>query len=273
VQLGVKYMSVTNSRYRWLTQLPALLHAEVTAGVVDPHLFRACTRLTHLTVAPETVIVDESRGLHDFVSNLHNLPELVSCSLAVARYYLFGLPHDACSCLTAGSKLQELRQAGLKIAQGGWQHVFPVDRQLGLTCLELSGINAVSWHHGMEEGEMLDADNFQKLVQCCPDLKQLRLTCATQKGIDLQPVVQLSGLTQLVLGGLLNAMEVQERRGCWVVSVGFLRQLPGLQFLKIEAPDYLKRTETLQLTVLTQLTKLKLDVLEDYPERLGFRVS
>lgn len=96
-------------------------------------------------------------------------------------------------------------------------------------------------------------------MQCCPDLRSLGLVEATQRSIDLQPLVQLSALTQLVLGGVLDPVNVPVRAVDWSSAVSCLEQLPSLRNLEIARPDVLLITEMLALTVLTDLKFLQIN--------------
>jgi hypothetical protein len=254
LRLGAPGLLISSSTYPWLADLPALRHAVYTVGLLEPQVVSAAPQLTALMVTALTDIAGGASGLREFLSSLRSLQQLTCCSLEASSTAADILVPDACSCLTASSRLQKLSLFGWSFPIGGWQHMFPAGVQLGLTYQDLRGA----------QGERINTDALQRLVQCCPDLRELVLVQATQRSnIDLGPLMQLSALTKLELGSILDPVDVSIRAVEWSSAVNCLKQLPSLRHLVMATSDVLLLTETLELTVLTDLSHLQLYILQD----------
>jgi hypothetical protein len=204
LQLGAPGLPITSSIYiyPWLADLPALLDAEFTTAVMTPQAICAAPNLTKLELV-RTMIAGGSSGLKDFFTSVGSLPELKVCNLGMHATNA-KVPLDACNLLTAGSKLTQLQLSGLRVPQGGWQHAFPANVQLGLTSLELTDMTAA-------RGALISSEDLQRLVQCCPHLNNLSLEQGAHQALELQPLVQLSGLESLSLGGFLQGGDAPGR--------------------------------------------------------------
>jgi hypothetical protein len=259
LRLGAPDLAINSRTYPWLAQLPALLFAVFSEGVLEPHVVSAAPQLTKLTLTFASEIAGGASGLLEFLSSLRSLQQLAACSLDMHESTREVLFPSSCGLLTAGNKLVDLSLSGLKVPQEGWQHAFPVNVQLGLTSFELREAR----------GELVNSEDLQRLVQCCPSLKRLIFVQALQQGIELQPLAQLAGLEDVQLGGwLLDAGDDENRALQWHQAVAYLAQLPALDHLEIQPPDVLSRTEMLQLTVLTNLTWLHANASDEITEVL-----
>lgn len=77
-------------------------------------------------------------------------------------------------------------------------------------------------------GELVNSEDLQRLVQCCPHLRHLSLEQGAYRAIELQPLTQLSGLSALILGGFLHDADAPHRAAVWTQAVSRLSQLPAL---------------------------------------------
>ena len=168
------------------------------------------------------------------------LPKLTSLTyLGLSRIYeLVSCPAAAFSSLTSSSSsLQHLILSGCSGGGNRWQHMFPPNRRLP----QLKTLN-LCYARSLGQGDL------QACVSCCPNLQQLNLACALADGVQLHPLLRLSGLTNLSMG-LCDA------------DISVLTQLTELQELSCCAPNRsqiksITAPGLLRLTALTQLTQL-----------------
>ncbi|KAF6259703.1 hypothetical protein COO60DRAFT_1460004 [Scenedesmus sp. NREL 46B-D3] len=88
-----------------------------------------------------------------------------------------------------------------------------------------------------------------RLAACCPNLEVLCIPGAVQSGLDMRPLLQLTGLTQLALAGAAVTDDL---------AAAVLRRLKRLQILDVAFAEGLTDVGLLALTSLRQLTSLQI---------------
>jgi hypothetical protein len=147
-------------------------------------------------------------------------------------------PAAAYSALTASSKLAFLGVPCCVLPEGAWQHVFPAGRRLP-QLRELHALHAPD----------MSASDAARLAACCPSLESLE--AELQPGADLQPLVQMSALTQLVISGVTDT-----------TATGFQHATPRLRALTINPPHAFTHEALWHLVPLRQLTALFVESIE-----------
>jgi hypothetical protein len=107
------------------------------------------------------------------------------------------------AALTANSQLEELWLENLSLAAPAIAHIFPVGRRLPqLRTLQTAGLN-VLWDEFEKRGLLLGPSSAGQIAACCPALQALGVLIVDTAlaAADLQPLLQLSALTHLELGG------------------------------------------------------------------------
>lgn len=169
-----------------------------------------------------------SQGGAELLALLPKLPDLTLKLSGVGGLAGCGAG-DYASIIGSGS-LQHLWMHQLVVgsgAQRGWRELFPPGKQTtSLTSLQLFSVRTAraeevaNWNFsGFRWYLEFDSNDMLCLVQCCPKLQDLALGSLNQD-ISLQPLMQLTGLTKLVLPGHAEHLAL-----CGLVGLTTLRHL------------------------------------------------
>jgi hypothetical protein len=96
-------------------------------------------------------------------------------------------------------------------------------------------------------GSCFGDGDVARLVGCCPGLERLWIAGLVQRGLDMSPLLQLTALTDLCIGGEVVTEDV---------ASSVLSQLTRLRCLSVYSAQGLTDSGLLALTGLTQLTQL-----------------
>lgn len=127
--------------------------------------------------------------------------DIYNCSDAAAS-------PTAYSALTASSSLQHLHLGGFCLPKGAWAHMFPGHRQLP-ALRKISHYQRKSGLYHVGDGlrgtvRMTPAE-LAGLVSCAPNLQQLNFPCMRVSAAALQPLSELTQLTELVVSTVNDA--------------------------------------------------------------------
>lgn len=198
-----------------LSDLPQLHHLELHN--IGFHYPESAPALLLLDADGDDPVLPDPELVQQLLSVLAGMQQLTQLSLQRVDS-LAGAPVlQAYSALTASSALQHLDLSPACLGAGHepplWPLVFPPERQLQqLTALSLS--------HATPR---LTSNDLDRVVQCCPALKDLDLVeslTTQQQGesqVDLAALTRLRSLTLLALSGVIDDH----------TSVGILVQLTG----------------------------------------------
>jgi hypothetical protein len=100
------------------------------------------------------------------------------------------------------------------------------------------------------------------LANCCPGLERLCIAGLVEEGVDLSPLLQLTALTGLSVGGGVTADYYDLHLGGGVIGVdavnSIIARMTGLRQLDIIKPSVgMSDQGLLHLTALTRLTALR----------------
>lgn len=146
------------------------------------------------------------------------------------------LLHDGCGqrFLAAGRQLPQLKRLMLGL-EDNWD-VWDDNVRLGALANCTSGV-----------GTCLGEGSLSKLVSCCPGLQQLGIPGLVEPGVQMQPLLQLTALTWLSVGGEMVTDDV---------ACDVLAQLSGLRQLGVFDASGFTDCGLLALTQLRQLAWL-----------------
>jgi hypothetical protein len=235
----------------WLQGLTAMQHLQLamepSGGIVPTHLgSMRQLRVLVLQGMHRCALPVLARAMH-YLRSLKIVQLHHTCKSLWVRGAPFGALHKYRELLPFGEHLREfsIRLPGSSPQQGCWQFMFffkcrlPRLEQLTISVHDDGRQDASDWE--------LCLGDLQHLIDCCPNLQQLRLREAMRyPAEDLPDLLQLTGLTALTL----TSAPVKSEAAAW-----HLAKLTGLCHLRIEGPfsDGALR----ELTSLTGLTALE----------------
>jgi hypothetical protein len=143
------------------------------------------------------------------------------------------------------------------LRRGCGQHLFAAERQLPQLKQLVLGVPPLTWermgcvegyaHRVSWVGNCLGDDSLPGLVSCCPGLEQLCIAGLVEPGVDMSPLLQLTALTELYVGGGV----VDDN-----MAGSVLARLSSLQSLGVFVAKKFTDCGLLKLTSLKQLTRL-----------------
>jgi hypothetical protein len=194
-----------DSAPRW--QLPVLKHLLLDEASVYPTLLVGMPLLESLAWHGNTDVHD-SRCMFDLLPVLSRVQQLTSLHLSGIRGTTTAPEFAA---LTASSKLEHLQlsDCSCNIPPIAAQCMFAAGRCLPhLRTVHIAGKVAHLWRNTLTLG----AGDAGRLAACCPGLQSLsHLVFAAVGAAELQPLLQLSALTQLAVEGAACDDEVAEQ--------------------------------------------------------------
>lgn len=218
---------------------------------LNPSILSIMTKLTHLTIDDLDLVVvggssNSVEGMRVLLETLPCLSNLQDLALAeVGHRNVREVPATAFSALVSSKHLTALCLHKFTLATVSGQYLF----QNQLPVLRVLNIE----QYKDEDRLISSLADMQQLVKGCPSLHTLRLENAVVKGVPLGSLGQLSGLTNLMIGGRDISDSVLAS------SVNGLVHLTTLQALKIHDVNDLTASGLLQLRQLTDLTSLTLE--------------
>jgi hypothetical protein len=229
-----------------LSQAVDLTALELRGCDIEPAVLAGKQQLQHLHLANCTPPGDAVWVLQ-LLSHLQPLMQLTYLNLTRSLWDVEGdnPPATAYSAITASSKLQHLDITECLLPPGVWQHMFPMGRQLPhLQNLNLSEVEQA-------DGGYAIAPEGNRLVSCCPGLQELTMTGLQGSVGQLGALQHMSGLHSLILGvddDVQTTTEVQP-----------VLQLSGLTFLllNVAGSNNIYNSPGTGDGILLQLTRLK----------------
>lgn len=217
----------------------ALRELGLSGSTLDPSVLQGLSRLTALSLTGDQVPFANDAAVSEALAHISSMTGLVCLWLDGLSQALPEQHVSAYSALTASSQLQELILQDSNLTLGAWQRMFSSGRCARLRRLTL---------HSCDFGAQIATDGLQLLVRACPTLQTLGLHQGSHSmcGVALEPLLQLSRLTNLALGRVTTDAS----------SVGVVARLTGLSYLWLAA-EQLDDPSVLQLTALKQLTQLR----------------
>uniref|UniRef100_A0A383W3S3 Uncharacterized protein n=2 Tax=Tetradesmus obliquus TaxID=3088 RepID=A0A383W3S3_TETOB len=217
-------------------------------GVLSRNALPALAQVLPTLSCLESLLVHNARG------ELAPLP-----ASGVAGYLALPLsPHITHLELSwghAGSDEEDAAEAAI-LHSGCGQHLFAAGRQLPQLKQLLLGVPAETLDSEDVDGYAsqvsylgggLGEGSLPRWVTCCPGLELLWIAGLLEPGEDMRPLLQLTALTELFVGG----GAVTNDAACEVLS-----QLSSLRSLGVFAAEQFNDTGLLALTALRQLTQL-----------------
>jgi hypothetical protein len=205
------------------------VHAGALGALLDamPGLTQLEELDTHLDVLP----LSEEQHAH-YAAQLPPSPVL----RRVALYRLGQMPSPAMGALPVGC-------ATHLFAPG---RIYPGLQELQLIAGGDDGYTGAEDYADLPQ--LFGPEGMSRLVAACPNLQSLWIPGVVQPGVDMSPLLQLTGLTKLGLAG----EAVNDN-----MSHNVLRRLAGLQHLDLSYAEGLTDVGLLALTSRRQLTQLQ----------------
>jgi hypothetical protein len=197
----------------------------------------AAAPAAQLTTQAQTQAAAGAAALLLELNKLTNLTDLQLVQVLWA--HAAGMQPAAYSALTASSRIQSLDLSFSLIPSKAWRSMFNPDLQI-LPHLHTLNI-------ACSQAPMTDQD-LSLMVQCCPGLRALGLKGTLKQGCTMEALLGFSTLTSLSV----NHVSSDD-----VLAV--LAELRGLKDLQMSVLSSIRASGLLQLTVLKDLTRLRVE--------------